>query len=439
MATFWWHCSWVILFSVEDPDMAFLIAKIGHIAILYLPTTLIWIFKEYISNPRRYLIGSHVFYIFLILVLFSTDTLISGVKIHNFGFYPLAGVSHLIYLIKIIVVLTYCMSLIMSNSNNPLYKVELAGIIIFCLGSIDFLLNYEIVNIYPIGFVFSILFIATILFYNTKYEIIAKDRKNRRLEQTNEKLNKEIIQSEKMATIGLLSASISHEIGNAIGRIKPAILLLESKLGTPQFEEYLPTFFKLSKLGVNHAERVMQSLRLASGSESQIVEFDLYSAVEDAKSLCGSKLKNIEFKNLVPKGKNVKTSQVVVIQSLINLILNASYVLEERIKDTGLTEDELIKFAKQGRVDEIRKKVNSEKGMISVVYENNNLSVIDNGPGVSEKIKEKIFSETVTTKPLGVGNGIGLYVSKKQLAKYGCDLILESTNLGAKFTIILPS
>ena len=245
-----------------------------------------------------------------------------------------------------------------------------------------------------------------------------------------------LVESEKMATIGLLSASISHEIGNALGRIKPAILELENKHGTPKFEAYLPKFFRIAKLGVNHAERVMQSLRLASGSESEVVSFNLSSTVEDAKSLCGSKLNGIDFSNKIEKDIVVKTSQVVLIQTLINLILNAAYAIKDS-QGPGLTSEEISKLIKEGRTEELAMMADNKQGSISIQYKDGKLSVVDDGPGVPQNVRDKMFSETITTKPLGVGNGIGLYVSKKQLQKYNCDLVLEDSDNGAKFTIII--
>jgi signal transduction histidine kinase len=64
------------------------------------------------------------------------------------------------------------------------------------------------------------------------------------------------------------------------------------------------------------------------------------------------------------------------------------------------------------------------------------LRVVDNGPGVPESIRERLFEPFVTGKPSGVG--LGLAVSRRIVRAHGGDLVLERTPAGASFLLTFP-
>jgi two-component system, NtrC family, sensor kinase len=66
------------------------------------------------------------------------------------------------------------------------------------------------------------------------------------------------------------------------------------------------------------------------------------------------------------------------------------------------------------------------------------ISISDNGPGIPEAIKDKIFQPFFTTKPTGQGTGLGLSLSYDIVKAHGGNLEFETTNYGTNFVIILP-
>ncbi|MFW0871208.1 MAG: histidine kinase N-terminal 7TM domain-containing protein [Patescibacteria group bacterium] len=163
LATFWWQFSWFILFNTHDAELALLISKIGYIGVLFLPV-LLYQFILIITDNRS-TFGRIILYvsytistIFLILLL-TSDAIISGVSDFSWGFYPKAGSFHpalilltFILMVSGLLVLWKRYRETRSFEKQQQIRFLLYAIILYNLSSIDFIANYE-VNIYPISFI----------------------------------------------------------------------------------------------------------------------------------------------------------------------------------------------------------------------------------------------------------------------------------------------
>ena len=112
---------------------------------------------------------------------------------------------------------------------------------------------------------------------------------------------------------------------------------------------------------------------------------------------------------------------------VLNLVNNAFYAVGE--KESQLQQSQSSPGAYEPTV-RVRTKMNGDKVIVSVE---------DNGNGIADHIKEKIFQPFFTTKPTGKGTGLGLSISYDIVKAHGGELALENLNEGTKFVVSLPS
>ena len=106
---------------------------------------------------------------------------------------------------------------------------------------------------------------------------------------------------------------------------------------------------------------------------------------------------------------------------LLNLINNAFYAVNEKVKQIGNSFEPLV--------------------VITTSLENDKINIIvsDNGNGIPDSVKNKIFQPFFTTKPTGSGTGLGLSLSYDIVKAHGGELTVETElNAGTTFTIFLP-
>ena len=264
----------------------------------------------------------------------------------------------------------------------------------------------------------------------------------------------QLVQSEKMASVGQLAAGVAHEINNPTGFVMGNLEVLKDYLNSikkllehySNLEENITTndYDTLSKQiqtinqlkededinfiledleallsdsvkGTKRIQKIVQDLKSFSRvDDSDLKEVDLNEEViEIAIRLVWNQLKykcelNKELKPLPPFScKPGEISQVVM-----NLLLNASDAIEE-----------------SGEIS------------INSYYKNDQIfiEVSDTGSGIDENYKLKLFDPFFTTKEVGKGTGLGLSISHEIISKHGGTLTVESeVNKGSKFIISLP-
>jgi signal transduction histidine kinase len=252
----------------------------------------------------------------------------------------------------------------------------------------------------------------------------------------------QLIQSEKMASLGELTAGIAHEIQNPLNFVNnfsevntELIDELKKELvgGNTQLAEELVNDIKSNSEKINHhgkrAGDIVKGMLQHSRSSSGVKEpTDINTLVDEYLRLAyhGLRAKNKSF-NAIMKTEFDKTigSINVVPQDIgrviLNLITNAFYVVNEKSK-TGLAKYEPT-------VTVSTKKVGDQ-----VL-----ISVRDNGNGIPESIKEKIFQPFFTTKPTGQGTGLGLSLSYDIVKAHDGELKVETkAGEGTTFIILIP-
>ncbi len=266
------------------------------------------------------------------------------------------------------------------------------------------------------------------------------EQKNTQLEQTLKELKRsqqQLIQSEKLASLGQLTAGIAHEIQNPLNfvnnfahfsndlikEIKEAKTDEERNEVMGELEVNLEKIHHHGKRADSIVKNMLEHSRKNTG-EKQLVDLNALSTEYFNLSFHGMRANNVDFNCSVEKelAKEMPSVNVVpqdISRVFLNLFNNAFYSVKEK--------------AANGNYNAI----------VSLKTQVNNGSVIihikDNGIGISDAIKEKIFLPFFTTKPTGQGTGLGLSLSHDIILAHGGEITVESKEgEGAEFIISLP-
>jgi signal transduction histidine kinase len=253
---------------------------------------------------------------------------------------------------------------------------------------------------------------------------------------------KQLIQAEKMASLGELTAGVAHEIQNPLNFVnnfsdlnQELVLELKDEIarGNMQEVEKIADSIRENEAKINHhgkrADAIVKNMLQHSRSSNGQME------LTDLNALCDEYLR-LSYHGLRAKDKNFSASletdygltvgKVKVIPQdigrvLLNLFNNAFYAVVEKKKYAASDYDPTVSISTR-RMD------NSVQIILS-----------DNGSGIPEKLQEKIFQPFFTTKPTGQGTGLGLSLSYDIIKAHGGELKVESEpQKETIFTIILP-
>lgn len=250
----------------------------------------------------------------------------------------------------------------------------------------------------------------------------------RQLEIANIELKKKneiVIRTEKLATVGRLSAGMAHEIGNPLAIVQGYVELLA--LDKLDHEKKKDCADKAGKEIERISALLRQLLDYARQRKPYLEKFSIHSTISETVNLSGIASK-IEESGIVLKlsAENdiILTDREMLRQVLVNVLINAVDSLDSiNCKDRQL----VITTANTN-------KINSEgKGEgITIVIE-------DNGVGIPEENLAKVFDPFFTTKDVGKGTGLGLFVCNSIIEGLGGEIRLCNREMGgAELTIKLP-
>ncbi|MDA8622380.1 ATP-binding protein, partial [Psychrosphaera sp.] len=268
------------------------------------------------------------------------------------------------------------------------------------------------------------------------------------LEKAHRKLDdtqRQLIQSERMASVGQLAAGVAHEINNPIGfvisnyeTLTEYVDVLNSLLeNIPNLENDdsalkkinaiwqeedvdfimsdIESLLSASKSGLKRVQDIVAGLKSFSHSDaSSYSPISLNDCIEDSIQLVWNELKyNCEVVKTLADTSQIKANFGQIEQVIVNMLINAKHAMEEggtiTIKTWQVNEEVIV-------------------------------TISDTGTGISEKNQEKLFTPFFTTKPVGVGTGLGLSISYGILQDHGADISVESQlGVGTTFKIVFPA
>ncbi len=256
----------------------------------------------------------------------------------------------------------------------------------------------------------------------------------------------QLIQSEKLASLGELTAGIAHEIQNPLNFVNnfsdlsvDLVTEIQEEMGKPEIDRtYIGELFsdlsqnqeKINHHGKRASNIVKGMLEHSRTSTSVRVLTDINTLAEEYLRLSYHGLRakdksfNAEFKTNFDH--TISKTEVVtqdIGRVLLNLINNAFYAVNERSKKNTAVEYQPTVI------------VSTEQQDNEII-----IKIKDNGTGMSESVKSKIFQPFFTTKPTGSGTGLGLSISYDIIVK-GHGGALEVDNIegvGTTFIIKLP-
>jgi len=263
-----------------------------------------------------------------------------------------------------------------------------------------------------------------------------------------------VVQSEKLASLGMLSAGVAHEINNPLAYIGNNLAVLERDIGSlltlvatyekandllassrpellgeidrlneecdfPYIKGNLDKILRSTRQGVKRVAEIVHNLRgFARLDRAAVDQIDIHEALSSALEMIRGRLRRRHISVEEEKGELplISASPVQINQVFLNLLVNAMQAIE-------------VTYQEYGRII-IRTQCNAKDVIIEIV---------DNGCGIPAEVLPQIFDPFFTTKMVGDGTGLGLSITHGIVQDHGGRMEVESTpGRGSCFRVILP-
>lgn len=267
------------------------------------------------------------------------------------------------------------------------------------------------------------------------------ERLNRNLSEKNRELEAtqlQLIQAEKMESIGRLAAGVAHEVKNPLALLLMGVEYLDS--GLKEGDPHLADILVEMREAINRADKIIRGLvDFSSDRQLALEAMELPPLIEESLLLVRHELTrngvnvDVEYEKDLPA---LKIDGAKFQQVLVNLFINAIHAMRDidRPKlEVLVYSDTLVAVA---RDEGVRTAHHLRSGDEVVILE-----VKDNGCGIPEKNLSKIFDPFFTTKATGIGTGLGLSVVSKIVELHGGTIDIRNRLLGGvsvRITLKVP-
>lgn len=271
----------------------------------------------------------------------------------------------------------------------------------------------------PDGRTFPCLISARLIEYRGEEVVVSSSvdiSKEIALRKTLSEQREQIFQAEKMSALGELLAGVAHELNNPLSVVVGHAMMMREEVSEP---DMLRRVDKISVAAERCARIVKSFLAMAREQPAQLSPTDLGETIAmaiDALSNSADGLATPVAQEIGEALPPVMADAHQLAQVVINLVTNA----DQAIRASG----------RGGRITVSAGKTNDGRAVW--------FSVTDDGPGIPETIRNRIFEPLFTTKQVGEGTGIGLAFCHRVITAHSGTIRLEDAAPGARFVITLP-
>jgi len=228
---------------------------------------------------------------------------------------------------------------------------------------------------------------------------------------------RQLIQSEKMASIGILATGIAHEINNPLNFISGGTEAIKHYISAnyePSTE--LSELIELVNEGIKRATNIVSGLNhYSKRNDQEFTEIDLHKIIENCLIILNNKTQNtiaVE-KRFTSEPFEMKCNEGKIHQALLNVLTNA-----------------VQSFIGKGSINI---ETHRKKHALEIV-------ITDSGNGIAKQDLSKIFDPFFTTKEPGEGTGLGLFITHSIIEEHGGSITIDSKpEKGTRVTIVLPA
>lgn len=256
---------------------------------------------------------------------------------------------------------------------------------------------------------------------NESLEQKVKER-TKELEEAITKLQqtqRQLVQSEKLASLGIMAAGVAHEINNPLSFIQSNLTILrdyinEIKISNREILEEINSAIEESLDGAKRISEIVKGLKgFARADEGKPEMCDMNRLIEEVLRIIWNEIKyKAEVIKEFGEIPEIFVNRNQLAQVLVNLIINAAQAIE-----------------KKGKI------------ILRTYMDGDNLAVDveDTGCGIPPENLKKIFDPFFTTKPVGKGTGLGLSITLGIVQNHGGEIKVNSeVGKGTRFTVLLP-
>jgi PAS domain S-box-containing protein len=236
------------------------------------------------------------------------------------------------------------------------------------------------------------------------------------------RIRSELFEADRLAAVGTLAAGVGHEINNPLAYVLLNLQALERELPRLAPPERISDAIEMVRnalTGVDRVRTIARDLKAFARSDPDArIPVDVRRVLESAINMAAHEIRLrarivTRFEDVPP----VLANEARLGQVFLNLLLNAAQALPERAADSH----------------EVRVSTELHDAARVVV------EVSDTGPGIPERMLERIFDPYFTTKPVGVGTGLGLSIGRSIVTSLGGTLTAANApGGGAVFRVTLP-
>lgn len=261
----------------------------------------------------------------------------------------------------------------------------------------------------------SIVFaLATLLLY-----VRGHAQRIREAETDAARLHAQLLRADRLSALGTLAATVAHEINNPLSFVLSNLEVVEDRLREAPCSPELQTSLSQAREGVRRVATIVRDLRGIShpGKLAQRTQVDVHDALDAAIRICEGEARDraqiVRDYGRVPR---VHADEAQLGQVFLNLLVNAIQAIEPG--DAGANT------------------ITVRTRRASQAVE---LEICDTGPGIDPRHVDRLFEPFVTTKEVGEGTGLGLYVCRSIVESMQGRIHLEPmTDGGTRATLVLP-